>query len=546
MADIKISAMTAATDLISSVIPIVQGGTNKKAAISLFDTRYWATSGSTTITTPTIVGNLTFNGIPLISGSTNYLDINNGNVAGGVAIYVRSTQGATYGDFTITGKDVNFGDPELDFVANTGINVAPGGGQLVAGKGTLTTQYERHFNGTSADDFEYIIKSITGAGQETRHLMFTIQKATGHAIGFMSLFNGFDLRQTDAGSPYASFASDGTITSTGSGGYHLQNGTGTNAADFFISPTSGGAVTLTSDGTGNDARMIFSSPAGLTILNNTTVSATLGVTGTTTFSTNVNIVGVASKLGMGPEFTTQYLTMGTNGGAIDMHNPSGYYFRWYDGNNVAMNLHGTNDDLLLGVNAADNAKLYVVPAAKNSAWLPVFRLDAAANTALTASTAFPDVVFTGATQTWGAGTIAIQPRVWIKANTLAATSGTNTATVAAGLQVDPWAIGSGGAIPNNYTVYSNGVIGYPFTYTAGGTNGNQTINKPTGSLNIAATGTTVTLTNSLITANTIVVPVLSTDTTAKSVTTVVTAGQCVFTLNAACTAAVIIQFVLIN
>ena len=39
MADTKISDMTAATDLDSATIPIVQAGVNKKAAISIFDTR---------------------------------------------------------------------------------------------------------------------------------------------------------------------------------------------------------------------------------------------------------------------------------------------------------------------------------------------------------------------------------------------------------------------------------------------------------------------------------------------------------------------------
>jgi hypothetical protein len=36
MADIKISDMTAATDVVSAVVPIVQGGSNKKADSRLF------------------------------------------------------------------------------------------------------------------------------------------------------------------------------------------------------------------------------------------------------------------------------------------------------------------------------------------------------------------------------------------------------------------------------------------------------------------------------------------------------------------------------
>jgi hypothetical protein len=77
--------------------------------------------------------------------------------------------------------------------------------------------------------------------------------------------------------------------------------------------------------------------------------------------------------------------------------------------------------------------------------------------------------------------------------------------------------------------------------------GNQTINKAAGTVLIAAAGTALTLTNNLITANTLVMAqVMSVDATAKSVAVTVTAGQVVFTLNAAATAQVKIGFVLIN
>lgn len=55
MADTKISAMTAASDLVSADIPIVQGGTNKKAASTLFTTMVMGTifSGLAKITVGT-------------------------------------------------------------------------------------------------------------------------------------------------------------------------------------------------------------------------------------------------------------------------------------------------------------------------------------------------------------------------------------------------------------------------------------------------------------------------------------------------------------
>jgi hypothetical protein len=86
------------------------------------------------------------------------------------------------------------------------------------------------------------------------------------------------------------------------------------------------------------------------------------------------------------------------------------------------------------------------------------------------------------------------------------------------------------------------------TVTAGGTTGNQTINKPTGTVNIAAAGSTVTVTNSTCTANSIVYAVLRTnDATATGIKSVVpSAGSFVITLNAAATAEVSVGFIVFN
>ncbi len=57
----------------------------------------------------------------------------------------------------------------------------------------------------------------------------------------------------------------------------------------------------------------------------------------------------------------------------------------------------------------------------------------------------------------------------------------------------------------------NGKTQFPATYTTAGTTGNQTINKNSGSVNIAAAATTITVTNNLVTANTIVSARVSTN-----------------------------------
>lgn len=72
----------------------------------------------------------------------------------------------------------------------------------------------------------------------------------------------------------------------------------------------------------------------------------------------------------------------------------------------------------------------------------------------------------------------------------------------------------------------NGSIVVPVTITAPGTTGNQTINKAAGRVNIAAAGTTVTVTNSLVTANSVVLAVAATaDATARVTSVVPAAGS---------------------
>ena len=88
----------------------------------------------------------------------------------------------------------------------------------------------------------------------------------------------------------------------------------------------------------------------------------------------------------------------------------------------------------------------------------------------------------------------------------------------------------------------------PSTITAPGTTGNQTINKPTGRVNIAAAGTTITVTNNLVTANSHVIAWLDTaaDATAKTCIAVAGSGSFVVTLNAAATGEVPIGFLVVG
>jgi hypothetical protein len=85
------------------------------------------------------------------------------------------------------------------------------------------------------------------------------------------------------------------------------------------------------------------------------------------------------------------------------------------------------------------------------------------------------------------------------------------------------------------------------TITAPGTTGNQTINKPTGRVNIAAAGTSITVTNNLVTANSHVIAWVATnDSTAVIKNVVPGSGSFVVTLNAATTAETAIGFLVIG
>lgn len=85
------------------------------------------------------------------------------------------------------------------------------------------------------------------------------------------------------------------------------------------------------------------------------------------------------------------------------------------------------------------------------------------------------------------------------------------------------------------------------TNTPGGTTGNQTINKPCGTVNFAAAATTLTVTNSLVTASSIIfATVLTNDSTAIIKNVVPSAGSFEIRLNAAATAETRVGFLVVT
>lgn len=85
------------------------------------------------------------------------------------------------------------------------------------------------------------------------------------------------------------------------------------------------------------------------------------------------------------------------------------------------------------------------------------------------------------------------------------------------------------------------------TITAGGTTGNQTINKPTGTVNFAAAATAITVTNAMCTTSSIVLAITRTNDATCSVKNVVPgSGSFVINMTAGCTGETSVGFVVFN
>jgi hypothetical protein len=97
------------------------------------------------------------------------------------------------------------------------------------------------------------------------------------------------------------------------------------------------------------------------------------------------------------------------------------------------------------------------------------------------------------------------------------------------------------------TLGTAGDVQIPKTITAAGTTGAQTINKQSGTVNFAAAATSLVVTNSFVTANSIIVATVGTnDTTMKTVSVVAAAGSFTLNANAAATAETRVNFVVLN
>ena len=177
----------------------------------------------------------------------------------------------------------------------------------------------------------------------------------------------------------------------------------------------------------------------------------------------------------------------------------------------------------------------------------------------------PTVSFVGASTVTNAAAFAVDGAVAAGANA--------TATNSHSLYLGSSAVNGGGSVTNSYGLFTNantgatnnyiaslngstgevlrvrtdGQIAVLATNTATGTNGAQTINKPSGTVNFAAAANSLVVTNSLCTTSSIVFAVVRTnDSTAVIKNVVPGAGSFTITLNANATVATSVGFLIIN
>ncbi len=207
---------------------------------------------------------------------------------------------------------------------------------------------------------------------------------------------------------------------------------------------------------------------------------------------------------------------------------------------------GVSEDTVIRGYAGQKINLTSVASTTGSP--TVVAITSPADTTLTASTESIAVnVNLSATRQFSTGALTTQREMLIQAPTYGFV-GASTITTAGTLVISGAPIaGTNATITNSYALWlQTGGVKLDSTITAPGTTTTQTINKPTGRINIAAAGTTATVNNSLVTANSIILVVAATaDATARVTNVVPGAGS--FVINtAAVTAETAFNFLVIS
>ena len=221
---------------------------------------------------------------------------------------------------------------------------------------------------------------------------------------------------------------------------------------------------------------------------------------------------------------------------------------------TAGNLLAIQNNAAAQLTVGFDGKLTIQPSAQSSGVSRAIVFTTPNHTGQTASTEASNFLYSTYTRTWAAGALTTQREIQINAPTYAFASA-STLTTGATMAISGAPIaGTNATLTNSYALWIqsgfarfDGGISLDSTLTAGGTTGAQTINKAAGSVNFAATATTLVVTDSLVKTNSIVITTAMTNDATCSVKDVeVASGSFTIRMNAACTAETKVGFVVYN
>lgn len=143
------------------------------------------------------------------------------------------------------------------------------------------------------------------------------------------------------------------------------------------------------------------------------------------------------------------VTSTISSGEVALYAPAGYFTRMYANNVIALAIT-TGGNVSIGGGTSNTARLYVQQPALASVWVPAFKVDPGAHVGMTAATEFVSNDYTGATQQWATGTVALQRFNFMRGFTVAAV-GASTFTKVFTAYVAGSTAGTNATITNNYS-----------------------------------------------------------------------------------------------
>ena len=388
------------------------------------------------------------------------------------------------------------------------------------------------------------------------------------------------------------------------------SGLGTNVATFLQTPSSANLAAALTDETGTGSAVFASNPTFPAQINLTANSGyNIYASGTAdnylAGNLGVGVAPVSSITAVGAGQTTASLnTSGTLGGTLIVGDSGSSA-----GNGGAIVFSGASTAWRFAAikgmttNGASNSQgdlvFSVRPTATDATLTEAFRILASKNATFSGSVGIGSAagagtsLFVGKNLTGNTSSLSIDNQYTIQSDVTSSATGfrsvvyTQAASFTVGIlshyDTIQIAFGAGSAVTNQYGFSAGGSLtgatnnygfyggiaagtgrynlymgGTAANYLAGdlqlgkvitatGTNGAQTINTTTGSVNFAIAATSLVVTNSLVTANSVIIAtVASNDITMKSVQVVAAAGSFTIYANAAATAATRVNFLITN